>query len=181
MSDELSIFDQEKNYYVFKYVVDKVSGDPTEYEGEIMAYTKATDPWEAVSNAGFDDCNAYGANRIDDLNNHVKAIADERKHLKKVSKQLKEMTDERDEEQKKFMEDRLCPNGCGKMDEAFRCGNCGFGHEKDELVKDIDRMIKEQKKAGEDTSELEGIKKSIEESIAAEDAKVDAAKADGDS
>ena len=48
-------FDDTKNYYVFKYVVDTVSGDPTDHEGEIQAVVKATDPWDAVEKAGFTD------------------------------------------------------------------------------------------------------------------------------
>lgn len=162
-----SIFDAEKNYYVFKYIIDAVSGEPTEHEGEIQAFVKATDPWEAVTNAGFDDLNAYSANRMDEenLDKFTTAISDERKHLKKISKQLKTMTDERDEEVKKFMDERPCPNGCGQLDENFSCPNCGFGHEADDLIKNIDETIKAEKKKGNDTSELEAMRDSIKDSI----------------
>ena len=156
-----SSFDAIKNYYVFKYVIDPISGNPTEYEGEIQAFVKATDPWDACEKAGLNDANAYGANRIDELSTFEKAIAEERKHLTKISKQLKDMTDERDAERKKFMDERPCPNGCGKLDEKFSCPKCGFGHEAEELVKDLDKMIKEEKKKGNDISELEAIKNSI--------------------
>lgn len=159
-----SIFDAEKNYYIFKYIVDPVSGDPTEYEGEIQAFVKATDPWEAVTKAGFDDINAYGANRIDDPKKYEKLIADERKHLTKISKQLKEMTEEADAEREKFIKERPCPNGCGKLDEKFRCPKCGYGHEAEELVKDIDKLIKDEKKKDNDVSELEAIRDSIKDS-----------------
>lgn len=160
-----SQFDAIKNYYVFKYIVDKVSGEPTEYEGEIQSFVKACDPWEAVTNAGYEDLNQYGANRVDDLADFEKAISDERKHLTKITKQLKTMTDERDAERKKYMEERACPNGCGKMDEKFRCEKCGYGHEAKELVSDIDKMIKEEKKNGKDTTELEAIRDSIKSQI----------------
>jgi len=160
-----SYFDSVKNYYVFKYVIDNVTGDPTEYEGEVQAFVKATDPWEAVTNAGFEDANLYGANLINNLEDYEKAIKEERKHLTKISKQLKEMTDERDVERRKFMEDRPCPNGCGKLDEKFRCDKCGYGHEQKQLVDDIDKMIKEEKKAGNPTKELEAIRDSIQSQL----------------
>jgi hypothetical protein len=163
MSD--SIFDAVKNYYVFKYVVDKVSGEPTEYEGEVQAFVQATDPWEAVEKAGFDDPNAYGANRIENLEEFEKAIADERKHLSKISKQLKEMTAERDAEREKFLKERPCPNGCGQMDEKFRCSNCGYGFEGEQLVEDLEKTIKDEKKKGNDTSELEAIRDTIKASL----------------
>jgi hypothetical protein len=157
MPDE-SIFDADKNYYIFKYVVDKVSGEPTEHEGEIQAFVKGSNSWDACERAGFDDMNVYGANQIDNLADYEKAIADERKHLTKISKQLKEMTTERDEEMKKYMEERPCPNGCGQLDDKFKCGNCGYGHEEKELLKDLDKTIKEEKKKGNDTSQLEKIR-----------------------
>jgi uncharacterized Ntn-hydrolase superfamily protein len=94
-----SFFDSLKNYYVFRYIVDSVSGEPTEYEGDIVAFVKATNPWEAVEAAGYDDMNQYGAKYIDDdLDKYVDAIAEERKILKKISKQLKEMVVEHDEQ-----------------------------------------------------------------------------------
>ena len=77
----VSGFDDEKNYYVFKYVVDKVSGEPTEYEGEIMGFVKATDPWEACEKLGFTDPNEYGANYMEDVSQMEKAIKEERKHV----------------------------------------------------------------------------------------------------
>jgi len=160
-----SSFDAIKDYYVFKYVVDPVSAEPTEYEGEIQAFVKAADPWEAVSKAGFEDMNAYGANRIDDLKKFEEAIATERKHLTKISKQLKEMTDERDAAHKKFLEERECPNGCGKMDSKWRCDKCGFGREAEEIIKELDKAIKEAKKAGEDTSGMEEMKKQLQATL----------------
>lgn len=156
-----SIFDAEKNYYVFKYIVDPVSGEPTEYEGEIQGFIKATNTWDALEKAGLDDTNAYGANRVDNLDDFTKAIATERKLLKKISKQLKEMTDERDEEIKKFMEDRPCPNGCGKLDEHFACPVCGYGHEAEQAVEELDKLIEEEKKKGNDTTELERFRDSL--------------------
>ena len=165
-----SIFNAEKNYYVFKYVVDAVTGEPTEYESDIVAFVKATDPWEACEKAGFDDANAYGANRIEDLGKIEKAISDERKHLTKISKQLKEMTDEQEAEKQKFIKERKCPNGCPEqMDSQFRCKNCGYGHECEDLIKDIDKMIKQEKKAGNDTSELESIRKSLQSEVDRQD------------
>lgn len=157
----MSSFDEPKNYYVFKYVVDPVSGEPTEYEGEIQAFVKATDPWDALEKADLDDANAYGANRIDKLEDYEKAIKEERKHLTVISKQLKEMTDERDEERKKFMEERPCPNGCGKLDDKFRCDKCGFGNEAKEVIKELDAVIKEEKKKGSDVSELESLRDAL--------------------
>ena len=153
----MSSFDEEKLYYVFKYVVDTISGEPTEYEGEIQAFIKATDPWSAVEKAGFNSMNDYGANRIEDLSKFEKAIADERKHLKKISKQLKEFTDEEKKKRDKFYEERLCPNGCGKMDEQWKCDKCGFGKEKEQLIGDIEKTIADEKAKGNDTTELEAI------------------------
>jgi len=162
----MSSFDEVKNYYVFKYVVDSVSGEPTEYEGEIQAFVKATDPWEAVENAGFDDANAYGANLMDNenLGTFTDAIAKERKHLSKISKELKGMSDELESERAKYFEERPCPNGCGKLDEKFSCPNCGYGHEADDLIKDIEKTIEEEKKKGNDVLELEGIRDAIKAS-----------------
>jgi len=160
-----SYFDSIKNYYVFKYVIDKVSGQPTEYEGEIQGFVKATNSWEALEKSGLDDTNLYGANIIDNLEDYETAIKDERKHLTKISKQLKEMTDERDAERKKFIEERPCPNGCGKLDEKFRCDKCGYGHEQKQLVDDLDTMIKDLKKSGEDTTELEAIRDSLKSDL----------------
>lgn len=156
--DSTSYFDSEKNYYIFKYVVDPVSGQPTQFEGEIQAFVKATDPWDACEKAGFTDSNTHGATLIDDPRKFVKAIEDERNHLTKISGQLQPMLDEIKAEQKKYFEDRPCPNGCGKLDEKFRCPKCGYGHEVEQVIKDIDKMIDKAKKNGDDTSELETIK-----------------------
>lgn len=166
MSDSAtSYFDSEKNYYVFRYIVDPISGEPTEYEGEIQAFVKATDPWEACTKAGFDDPNAYGANLIDDPRKFVKDIETERKHLSKISKQLQPMIDEIEAEREKFFKERPCPNGCGKLDEKFRCPVCGFGHEAEKLIEQLDAIIEEEKKKGNDVSELEAIRDSIKDSI----------------
>tara|TARA_R110002110_G_scaffold44052_1_gene136145 strand:+ start:1916 stop:2416 length:501 start_codon:yes stop_codon:yes gene_type:complete len=158
-------FDDTKNYYVFKYVVDTVSGDPTDHEGEIQAVVKATDPWDAVEKAGFTDNNAYGAGMINSLTDIVTSIAEERKTLSKISKQIKVMTDEEDAERTKFLEERACPNGCGKMDEKFRCKNCGFGCEGEEVIKELDETIKKEKKAGNDTTQLEAIRDLLQKEL----------------
>ena len=122
--------DDMNNYYVFKYVVDAVTGKPTMHEGEIQAFVKATDPWDALEQANCDDTDAYGANVIDKPEHFVDAIAKERKHLRKVAKQLKVMTDEIADAKKEFEENRPCPNGCGKLDENYACDKCGFGTDK---------------------------------------------------
>jgi len=160
-----SEFDSQRNYYVFRYVVDSVTGESTDHEGEIVAFTKASNPWEAVENAGETDMNKFGANRIDKLEDFEKAIQDERKLLSKISKQLKVMTDRRDAERKKIMDERECPNGCGKMDEKFRCKACGFGFEGQQLVDNIEQNIKDQKAKGEDTTELEAFRDQVKESL----------------
>ena len=161
----MSSFDEPKNYYVFKYIVDSVTGEPTEHAGEIQAFVKATDPWDAVEKAGLDDMNKYGANRVDKLEDFEKAIAEERKLLKKISKELKGMKDEEQAERDRILAERECPNGCGKMDEKFRCKNCGFGYEGEQLVKDLDELIKKAKKDGEDTTELESLRDSIKKGL----------------
>ena len=160
-----SIFDTLKNYYVFKYVYDVVNEKYTALEGEIKAFVKATDCWDAIEKSGLTDTDAYGANLIENLSDFEKAISTERKHLTKISKQLKEMTDERDAEIAKFTEERPCPNGCGKLDEHYRCPICGFGHETDVMIEDIDKLIAEEKKKGNDTSELEAIRNTIAQTI----------------
>ena len=160
-----SVFDSQRNYYVFRYVVDSVTGESTDHEGEIVAFTKASNPWEAVENAGETDMNKFGANRIDKLEDFEKAIADERKLLSKISKQLKVMTDEQDAEKKKFLEERPCPNGCGKMDSQHRCAVCGFGYEGEELIKNIENNIKDQKAKGEDTTQLEAFRDQVKSSL----------------
>lgn len=71
------------------------------------------------------------------------------------------MTDEAKADRDTFLKDRPCPNNCGKLDEKFSCPKCGFGHEAEELAKELDRLIKEEKKKGEDVSELEAIRDSI--------------------
>jgi hypothetical protein len=163
----MSSFDEDKNYYVFKYVVDS-DGEPTEYAGEIQAFVVASDPWDAVSKAGYDDMNIYGANYVDNIEGFETAIADERKILKKISKQLKDMREVEETARKKILEDRECPNGCGKMDENFSCDKCGFGHEREQLIKDIDKQIKDDKKAGTDTTRLEAIRDSLQASLDSE-------------
>jgi len=161
----MSRFDEPKQYYVFKYVIDKMTGDPTNHEGEVQAFIIADNPWEAVEKAGFTDCNTYGASEIENLDEFEKAISEERKHLSKISKQLKVMTDARDEERKKFLEEKPCPNGCGKMDDQYRCKECGFGYEGEQMLKEIEKAIKDGKKAGEDTSQLEAIRDMLKESL----------------
>lgn len=124
-------FDSEKDYYVFKYVYDPVKEEYTDIEGDIQCFVKATNCMEALEKAGFDNPEQYDARQIDErqVKEIGKAIAKERKHLSKLSKQVKEYTDEKAEEERKFKEDRPCPNGCGKLDENFNCDKCGFGHE----------------------------------------------------
>jgi len=161
----MSSFDDPKLYYVFKYVVDPVSGESVEYEGEIQSFVKATDPWNAVEKAGFTSMNDYGANRIEDLSKFEKAIADERKHLSKISKQLKEFTDEEKKEREKFYEERLCPNCKIKMNEKWQCDKCGFGKEKEQLIGDIEKTIADEKAKGNDTTELEAIRDAINKSF----------------
>jgi len=157
-----SMFDAVKMYYIFKYVVDS-SGNPTDHEGEIQAFVKATDMWEAMDNSGFTDSDLYGANLCSEehLDQFTKAIAKERKHLSKISKQLKVFTDERDAAQKAFEDERPCPNDCGQLDENFSCPTCGYGHEADDLKKEIDKAIKKAEKKGEDTSELEAMRNAL--------------------
>ena len=120
---------KEHNYYVFKYVIDSVSNEPTEHAGDIQSFVTATDPWNAVEKAGFSDLNTYGANRIDDLLTYKASIVTERKLLTRISKELKIMIDKQNEETKKVLTERLCPNGCGKMNKNFQCNKCGFGKE----------------------------------------------------
>ena len=158
-------FDDVKNYYVFKYVVDSVSGDPTEHEGEVQAFVSADDPWDAIEKAGFTDTNVYGANMINSLADFTESIATERKHLSKISKQLKVMADAEDIERTKFLEERACPNGCGKMDEKFRCKDCGFGREGEEVIKELDETIKKETKAGNDTTQLEAIRDVLQKDL----------------
>jgi len=162
----MSRFDDPKQYAVFKYVVDKATGESTQHEGEIVAFVTSSDPWQAVEDAGLGgDMNKYGANEIDNLEEFEKEISDERKLLTKISKQLKVMTDARDEERKKFLEEKPCPNGCGKMDDQYRCKACGFGYEGENMLKEVQKAIKEAKKAGEDTSQLEAIRDMLKESL----------------
>ena len=157
-----SMFDAVKYYYVFKYVVDS-SGNPTDHEGEIQAFVKATDMWEAMDNSGFTDSDLYGANLCSEehLEQFTEAIAKERKHLSKISKQLKVFTDERDAAQKAFDAERPCPNNCGQLDENFSCPKCGFGHETDDIKKEIEKEIKKGKKKGEDVTALEELYDSL--------------------
>ena len=164
----MSYFDSLKNYYVFRYIVSSVTGEPTEHEGEIQAFVKATDPWDACEKAGMSDPNLYGANLVDKIDVMEKAISDERKLLTKISKQLKAMSDEEAAEVKKLKEERPCPNGCGKLDEKYSCDKCGFGHEgefkytdeeqKQSIFDQVEERIKEAKADGEDTTDLEKLR-----------------------
>ena len=124
-------FDSVKDYYVFKYVYDPVKEEYTDIEGDIQCFVKALNCMEALEKAGFDNPEQYDARQIDErqVKSIGKAIAKERKHLSKLSKQVKEYTEEKDAEHKKFLEERPCPNGCGKLDKDFNCDKCGFGHE----------------------------------------------------
>lgn len=164
MNNELSYFDSDKNYYIYRYVKD-ITGEFTEHEGEIQAFVKATNTIDACDKAGMGDPNEYGARQIDNLDEFVTAIENERKHLTKISKQLKEMIDERDEKAKAFYRDPQCPNGCGRLDDALRCSKCGYGHEGEKTISKIDDLIKQQKNKGEDTSELEALRDVIKKSV----------------
>ena len=154
-----------RRFYVFKYIVDKVSGEPTEHAGEIQAFVDAEDSFDAMDKAGFSDFNTHGANLVDDAETFEKAIKEERKLLKKLSGQLKEWSDADKAEHDKFLEERFCPNKCGKMDEKFRCPVCGFGREGEEMVKELEELIKKEKKAGNDTSELEKVRDTIQKDL----------------
>lgn len=155
----------QRKYYVFKYVVDSVSGEPTEHAGEIQAFVEANDSFEAMEKAGFDDFNAYGANLIDNMEDFESAIKDERKLLKKLSKELKDWRELQQAEQEKFIKERPCPNGCGKLDEKFRCPVCGFGREAEGVIDQINETIKKEKKNGNDVSELEDIRDAIQKDL----------------
>lgn len=157
----MSSFDEPKNYYVYKYVFNPKDQEYSDLEGEIQAFVKGTNSMDAVQKAGFDDFNKYGARQIEDFKTFEKAIEEERKHLTKISKQLKEMIDEQDAEKQEFYKNRPCPNGCGKMDKKMRCKKCGFGYEGKEMAKNIDKVIQEEKKKGNDTKELESIRDAI--------------------
>lgn len=129
MSDNL------KNYYVFKYIVDAITKEPTEHEGEIQAFVKATDPWDAVTKSGLnDDMNIYGANRIDNLSDYVKSIKNEYKLLRKINKQLKTLIDEEKAIETDAIKNHLCPNGCGKLNKKNICNACGYGHPDNTIV-----------------------------------------------
>ena len=129
MSDNL------KNYYVFKYIVDAITKEPTEHEGEIQAFIKATDPWDAVTKSGLtDDMNIYGANRIDKLSDYVKSIKNEYKFLRKINKQLKTLIDEEKAIETDAIKKHLCPNGCGKLTKKNICKACGYGHPDNTIV-----------------------------------------------
>lgn len=168
----MSSFDEPKHYYVFKYVVDKVTGEPTEYEGQVQDVVMATDPWAAVEAAGFNDMNVYGANRIDNLEKFETAIKNERTLLRKISKGVKVMADALRAERQKFKEERPCPNGCGQMDEQYRCEKCGFGFEAEQLYDDVVETIEELEETiadetakGNDTKELEAMRDSLRQQI----------------
>jgi DNA repair exonuclease SbcCD ATPase subunit len=161
-----------KNYYVFKYVFDPVKGEHTELEGEVQGYTQAEDPFEACDNLGLSDPDEYFAREIEDLDAHVDAIKNERKHLTKISKQLKTMTDERDKAREDFEKNRPCPNCGEKLDDNYNCDNCGFGHEiEDELQTHIDGLKEElgfleDDKADYSDKEFNSRKKDLEDQIA---------------
>lgn len=158
-------FDADWLYYVFEYVYDVTAEEYTPYEGDMIDIVKASNSMEAVNNAGFDDFNKYGAKIIENLDVYKDAIKEERKILSKLNKKIDEQIAERDKKQKEYLEERKCPNCDIKMDKAFRCSKCGYGHECKELLKSINKAIKEEKKAGRDTSNLEDIKKEIQEEI----------------
>jgi len=164
-------FDSMKDYYIFKYVYDPVKEEYTDIEGDIQCFVKATNCMEALENAGFDNPEQYDARQIDErqVDEIDKAISKERKHLSKLSKQVKEYKDEKDAEHKKFLEERPCPNNCGKMDEQFRCEKCGYGFEQEQLLEDIKKAIKEGKKNGDNVDELKAVKKALEKSIKKDD------------
>ncbi|MCK5017685.1 MAG: hypothetical protein KAS32_11530 [Candidatus Peribacteraceae bacterium] len=154
-----------RKYYVFKYVVDAVSGEPTEHAGEIVAFVDAETSFDALEKAGFDDFNTHGANLVDKVEDFEKAIKDERKLLKKLSSDLKVWRDAEQAEREQFLKDRPCPNGCGKMDEKLRCDKCGFGREAEEVLPELDKLIKSEKKKGNDVSELEKIRDAIKKDL----------------
>jgi hypothetical protein len=163
----MNSFDAIKNYYVFKYVVDSVSEQPTNHEGEIIDIIKGTDSITAMIEAGYDDFNVYGCNLMDEshIDKLTNSIEEERKLLSKLSKKLKGLQDERDEAMKKFMEERPCPNGCGKLNEKFNCDVCGYGKEAEALIKELDKVIKDGKKLGEDMTNLEALRSELEKTL----------------
>jgi len=74
------------------------------------------------------------------------------------------MSDELESERVKYFEERKCPNCDIKMNKRFQCDKCGYGHEADDLIKDIEKTIEEEKKKGNDVLELEGIRDAIKAS-----------------
>ena len=164
------MFDEPKPYAVFRYVLD-AKGESTEHAGQIVAFVKSTDPWQAVEDAGFDDMDLYGANMVDPetYDKLQDSINEERELLDKVEAQLKEFIDERNAEIEKFKEERPCPNCGTKMDNQYRCPECSFGHEKRELLDNIKEQIKEAKKNGGNTDDLKELKKALETAIKQED------------
>lgn len=145
----MSRVDEMRPYYVYKYVFDPIEDTYTAIEGEIQWVGKAVNSFDAMDRSGCNDANMYDAREMSPANLDTinKGIAAERKHLSKLSKGLKALTDERDAEIEKFKKDRPCPNGCGKMDEKNRCKICGFGYEDVAKAKDIlpklDEALKE--------------------------------------
>ena len=147
----MSMFENQK-YAVYKYVLDE-SGEPTEHMGEIVAFVVADDLWEAVEKAGFDDFNLYNAKRIDEmeLDKFQKAIAEERKLLSKLSKELKPMIEERNKKMDQ------CPN-CDIPLVDGKCQQCRFGYEiEDNFIPAMEQEIADRKANGEDTTDLEKI------------------------
>lgn len=119
-----------KNYYIFEYVYDPNEEEYTSIEGEVQAYVKAGDPFDACEKTGYTDHNRYFAKPLENLDSHVESIKKERKHLSKISKQLKEMVAEHEEQMKK------CPNCGADLDEEHNCPECSFGHEFDGVMSD---------------------------------------------
>jgi len=168
VDSRVSGFDEERDYYVFEYVYDVVGEDYTEHEGDVVDIVRACNSIDALEKAGLDDYNRYSAKALENAKEFKNAILNERKLLNKLNKKIDGLIEEREEKKRKILEDRECPNGCGKMDKAWRCKSCGFGHEKEQMLKDLNTAIKEEKKRGNDVTHLDALKKTLKKAIAEE-------------
>jgi len=158
-------FDSERDYYIFEYAYDPIENDYSHIEGEVVDIVKGTNSMDALEKAGIEDFNRYSAKPLEDFDSFKNTIKEEKKLLSKLTKKIDALIDVRETERKKFFEERPCPNGCGKMDEQFRCSKCGYGHETEQLIEQINKTIEDEKAKGNDTTELESIRDAIKKDL----------------
>lgn len=76
-------------YYIYEYIVDTITGIPTNHEGQMVAFVEAESAEDALIKTGYADPDKYGAMPIGNLETFADAINKERELLNRFNRQIK--------------------------------------------------------------------------------------------